>query len=199
MARIIFALDFDNLKIAERYVKKFKKHIDFFKIGFQLFTKYGPDSIKMVKNEGKEVFLDLKLFDIPEICATAVKNAAELGCYSITLHLLAGEKAVIYSKKAQIKGKPHIWGVTILSSLKGDSLKLARIGAKHNIEGFIVSGRDIEMVKGHFPDKEIVTPGIRPRGFSGGEHKKILTPEKAVKLGSNFLVIGRKIQNLQKS
>ncbi|RLD16178.1 MAG: orotidine-5'-phosphate decarboxylase [Caldiserica bacterium] len=194
MAQIIFALDFDDIKEAKRWIKRLKRYVNFFKIGYQLFTKYGIDSLKVVKDEGKDIFLDLKLFDIPEVCGKAVENAAKFVVYSITVHLLSGKKAVEYAKKSQINGYPHIWGVTVLSSLKGDSLKLAEIGAKCDVEGFIVSGEDVRRLKRKYPEKEIVVPGIRPKGTSRHTHKKVLTPEEAIKLGADFLVMGRAIR-----
>ena len=174
-----------------------KRYVNFFKIGYQLFTKYGIDSLKVVKDEGKDIFLDLKLFDIPEVCGKAVENAAKFGVYSITIHLLAGEKVIEYAKRSQINGYPHIWGVTVLSSLEGDSLKLAKIGAKYDIDGFIVSGKDVGRLRNKYPKKEIVVPGIRLKGGSKHTHKKVLTPEEAIKLGADFLVMGRAIREVK--
>ncbi len=199
MAEIIFALDFDDLNQAAELVKELKGEINFFKIGLELFIRYGPKAVEMVKNEGKSVFLDLKFHDIPVTCAKATKSAACMGCYSITIHISSGEEALKQAKMGQVNGYPHIWGVTVLSSIKeGDSIEKACLANNQNIEGVIVSGKDVQKVKNRFPDLEIVVPGIRPVDYSKkDDQKRILTPEEAVKLGADFLVIGRPIRNSQ--
>lgn len=197
MAEIIFALDFDDLREARDWVKKLKDELQVFKIGFQLFTRSGPKAVEMVKKLGKDVFLDLKVFDIPRTCSKAVESAAKLGCYSLTIHTLAGEEALREAKKGQKKGYPHLWGVTVLSSIaEGASLKRAERAYECGLEGVIVSGKDVKRVKDKFPHMEIVVPGVRPQSYNKeDDQKRVLTPLDAVKRGADFLVMGRPIRN----
>ncbi|MCP4652663.1 MAG: orotidine-5'-phosphate decarboxylase [Candidatus Omnitrophica bacterium] len=196
MAEIIFALDFNDLDRARDQVRLLKKEINFFKIGLQLFTLYGPKAVEMVKKEGGNVFLDLKLHDIPQTCALATKAAASLGCYSITIHIEAGNEALKLSKEAQIDGFPHLWGVTILSSIsQGDSVARAQQADSSRLEGVIVSGKDVQNITNNFSNFEIVVPGIRPVEYSKtDDQKRVLTPAEAVNRGADFLVIGRPIR-----
>lgn len=197
MAEIIFALDFNDLNEAVEWIKELKNEISFFKIGLQMFIHYGPAAVEAVKNEGKNVFLDLKLHDIPQTCGSATYSAAQLGCYSLTIHTLSGEEALKEAKKNQINGYPHLWGVTVLSSIKeGDSLKGAEISSRCNLEGVIVSGSDVKKVKDNFTTTlKIVVPGIRPENYlRKDDQKRVLTPSDAVKKGADFLVIGRPIK-----
>lgn len=199
MAEIIFALDFDDLNQAVEWVQQLKQEIKFFKIGLQLFTRYGPEAVKTVREQGVDVFLDLKLHDIPNTCAMAVKAAADLGCYSITIHVQAGAEALSRAKMNQDNGHPHLWGVTVLSSMEnGDSMAMARLANSQQIEGLIVSGRDIANVRKEFPGMEVVVPGIRPADYNKkDDQKRVLTPEEAVKMGADFLVIGRPIKEAE--
>ncbi|MCD6413460.1 MAG: orotidine-5'-phosphate decarboxylase [Elusimicrobia bacterium] len=195
MPEIIVALDFDDLEKARETVLLLKSEIKFFKVGLQLFTRCGKKSIEMVKSENREVFFDIKVFDIPKICAKVSEFAAKAGCYSMTIHISAGDEALRQAKKNQIGGFPHLWGVTVLSSLaEGDSLAGAATAAKLALEGVIVSGGDIKKVREEFPMLEIASPGIRPAGYGRtDDQKRILTPAGAVKSGSDFLVVGRPI------
>jgi orotidine-5'-phosphate decarboxylase len=196
VAQIIFALDYDNINEAREKVKELKSEIEIFKIGLQLFTQHGPKAVEMVKNEGSNVFLDLKLHDIPKTCAMAARAAAQLGCFAITMHIQAGAEALSEARKCQIDGLPHIWGVTVLSSIKeGDSLQRAQIANESKINGVVVSGHDVIRVREKFPELELVVPGIRPSDYiKKDDQKRVLTPGEAVKRGADYLVIGRPIK-----
>jgi orotidine-5'-phosphate decarboxylase len=196
VAQIIFALDYDNLAEAQAKVKELKNEITIFKIGLQLFTLYGPKAVKMVTNENRKVFLDLKLHDIPQTCRMAAAAAAKLGCFAITVHISAGADVLNRVKESRINGFPHIWGVTVLSSInEGNSIERAEIAQKQKINGVIVSGRDVHEVKTRFPELEIVVPGIRPSDYiKKDDQKRVLTPAQAVEQGADYLVIGRPIK-----
>ncbi len=199
MAEIIFALDFENLSEAESWVKKLKGEINFFKIGLQLFIRYGPEAVRMVQKHGAEVFLDLKIHDIPSICAKAVASAAETGCFSTTIHIAATSEALNSACAARTSGRPRIWGVTVLSSAKqGNSLDAASQAFLCGLNGVVVSGADLKKVKDSFPQLECVVPGIRPASYAlKDDQKRILTPSEAVSCGADYLVIGRPIRNAE--
>ncbi len=197
MAEIIFALDFKGLEEAETWVKKLKSEINIFKIGLQLFIRYGPQAVRMVQNKGAKVFLDLKIHDIPSICAKAVQSVAETNCFSTTIHIAAGEKALREAAGTKVNGSPEIWGVTVLSSSEaGNSLEAAETAASSSLDGVVVSGRDLALVKNRFGNLKCIVPGIRPSSYTlKDDQKRILTPAEAVKRGADYLVIGRPIRN----
>ena len=196
MAQIILALDYEQLDEALKTVRLLKDEISFFKVGLQLFTMYGPDAVKAVMSEGVEVFLDLKLHDIPNTCALAVKSAEKLGCYSLTIHTKAGIEALRAAAEIRTVQQPRLWGVTALSSITGeDSISGAQLALEAGLDGVIVSGDDTAKVKNRFPSLTIVTPGIRPSSYAKkDDQKKIMTPAMAVSSGADFLVIGRPIR-----
>ncbi|MFH1416175.1 MAG: orotidine-5'-phosphate decarboxylase [Elusimicrobiota bacterium] len=195
MAEIILALDYDDIRQAGEIVSGLKNDITYFKIGLQLFSRYGPRAVEMVKAEGKEVFLDLKYHDIPRTCRAACIAAADLGCYSATIHIQAGPEALESAQKARKNGFPRLWGVTILSSIQsGNSYAAAETADKAGLQGLIVSGKDVADIRSAFPDMDIVVPGIRPSGYlKQDDQKRVMTPSEAVENGADFLVIGRPI------
>ncbi len=198
MAEIICALDFENLSEAENLVEKLKGELKFFKIGLQLFIRYGPEAVRMVRRHGAEVFLDLKIHDIPSICAKAVASAAETGSFSTTIHIAASPEALrAASAVRKSSGQPKIWGVTVLSSAgAGDSMQAASDALSCGLDGVVVSGADLKRVKESFPNLECVVPGIRPASYSlKDDQKRVLTPSEAVCCGADYLVIGRPIRN----
>ncbi len=197
MAKIIIALDFDNLQKASTYLNSLKKEANIFKIGLQLFTRYGPRAVEMVKKEGAEVFLDLKIHDIPSISAKAVEFASEAGCYSTTVHIQAGPAALKRAVEAKKRGNPRIWGVTVLSSMpEGDSMGLAKTASLCGLDGLIVSGEDLKKVKERYPELKCAVPGIRPAGYNGkDDQERVLTPAGAVERGADYLVIGRAVRD----
>lgn len=194
MAQIILALDFTGLKEAEGMVRTLKKHITFYKVGLELFTRCGPDAVKMVKDHGCDVFLDLKLHDIPNTMAGGVAAASALGARSITLHTAAGSEALRQAKSAQSGGLPRLWGVTILSSLGGGTgIPEAERASGAGLEGVVASGEGVGAIRARFPGLEIVVPGIRPSWSLTDDQKRVLTPAEAVDGGADYLVIGRPI------
>lgn len=197
MSKLIFALDFDRLEEAAEWVELLKNEIKIFKIGLQLFTRYGPEALKMLQKQGVDIFLDLKIHDIPSISSKAVEFAADRGCYSTTLHVQAGEAALRRALSSKKKSLPRIWGVTVLSSSnKGNSLQPAKIASDCGLDGVVVSGEDLKKVKDSFPHLECVVPGIRPSSYKGrDDQKRVLTPAEAVKRGADYLVLGRAIRN----
>lgn len=212
---LILALDVEA-KVARILIQELKDTIDIFKIGSRLFTEAGPQSIDWVHAQGKKVFLDLKFHDIPLTAAEASRNITSLGVWGFTIHTSGGfamMKAVVRSVQEESvklkKIKPLIFGVTVLTSLSELELKevginfspvsqverLVLLAKKAELDGIVSSGLEIEIArKSGGKDFLIVVPGIR----SGEElkiedQKRVMTPQNAVKLGANFLVVGRPI------
>ena len=207
---IFIAIDTNKISEAKKIISKTQtQKLDIgYKFGLEFFySKYGRDFISKIKT--KKIFLDLKLNDIPMTCSNAIKSLRDLKNINyITLHANAGEetvKAVVKTAK-KINPKLRILLVTILTSVSNKSIK--KIGHTKSIielvrkqasmakacgcHGIVCSGSDLEQVKKIFKG-EIITPGIRLKGDSAGDQKRIMGPKEAFEKGSTALVLGRSI------
>ena len=216
--RLVLALDVDNFKKAEQLVGKLSDYVGVFKIGSQLFTAGGAKVVNMINEKGGKVFLDLKFHDIPNTVARAAEVATKLGVYIFNVHTSGGyemmKAAAEASKKISLAlgvRKPLILGVTLLTSINQEILEkeigikkrleeqvvhLAELAKAASLDGVVASSWEIkEIRKTCGEDFVILTPGIRPAGKSSDDQKRVMTPREAVKLGSDFLVIGRPIRN----
>ena len=171
-----------------------------YKFGLEfLNSKNGRPFLSKIKK--KIIFADLKLHDIPNTCASAVKAIKDLNVTYLTIHISSGLAALKAAKK--VSGKIKLVGVTILTSLENKALReigfnkdvkklvlhQAKLANKANLDAIVCSAQEVKIVKKVFK-KEIITPGIR---FSSktNDQKRILTPKQAYKNGSDWLVIGR--------
>lgn len=206
--KIILALDTtDNGKI-NSILSSLQDYISVVKIGFQSFIYFGHEIVKRVQDKGFEVFLDLKLHDIPNTVEKAVESAAKLKVSMLTVHITGGKEmlkqACDIAKK--ING-PKILGVTVLTSMDDNIMKelcfckqvaelvpyFASYGSKEGIDGVISSPYEIELIRRQCGNNFlIVTPGIR---FSAGldDQKRTMSPQEAIKKGADYLVVGRPI------
>ena len=207
MTQIIVALDVDTLKKQEELLKALHGTIVWYKVGLQLFTAHGKRAVEMVRRHGGKVFLDLKLHDIPQTVAHAVREAQRLGVDSVSLHLLGG--AELLRMAAEVQPRPKLWGVTVLTSMAPKDVKviapaikipalvasLAKLGWGGGLDATICSPQEVEMLKKSFPHlgMKFVTPGIRPTGAALNDQQRVMTPGQAAKLGIDFIVIGRPI------
>jgi len=186
-----------------------------FKVGLELFTAEGPALFRKLKVLRKDIFLDLKLHDIPNTVAGAVRSAYRHGVQMMTLHTSGGRemmaKAAEAAKAAADAGKgpkPILLGVTVLTSLKGSDLeevgmgsdvasqvlRLAGLAKAAGLDGVVCSPQEIEVLRREFGrELVIVTPGIRPVWAAAQDQKRIMTPAEAVAKGADYLVIGRPI------
>ena len=207
---IFIAVDTNKISEAKKIISKTQtQKLDIgYKFGVEFFySKYGREFISKIKR--KKIFLDLKLNDIPATCSKAIKSIKDLkNIEYVTLHANAGEetvKAVVKTAK-KINPKLKILLVTILTSISNISIK--KIGHTRSIKelvkkqvsiakacgchGIVCAGSDLEHVKKIFKG-EIVTPGIRLKGDSAGDQKRIMRPKEAFEKGSTALVLGRSI------
>ena len=196
----------DTISISK--VKKIIKHTQTrkLKIGYKfglefLNSKRGRSFVSKLKN--KIIFLDLKLNDIPNTCISAVKAIKDLKINYLTIHISSGLDALKAVKK--VSGKIKIVGVSTLTSLNDKKLKQtghtksvknlvikqARLAAKANLDALVCSAHEVSCIKGIFK-KEIITPGIR-LNTKINDQKRVMTPKKAFKEGSHWLVIGRSL------
>jgi orotidine-5'-phosphate decarboxylase len=195
--RLVLALDVDDFKKADKLVGKLGDYVGVFKIGSQLFTSEGTKVVNMVNEKGGKVFLDLKFHDIPNTVARAAEVATKLGVYIFNVHTSGGyemmKAAAEASKKISLDLgviKPLILGVTLLTSINQEILE-KEIGIKKRLEEQVVHLAKLACGE----DFIILTPGIRPAGKSSDDQKRVMTPREAIKLGADFLVIGRPIRN----
>ena len=213
--RLIFALDVDDYSAAEEWVKKLHQNVGLFKVGKQLFTRCGPEVVKMVQEYGGDVFLDLKYHDIPNTVAKAGVEACKLGVKIFNVHALGGEEMMrktvegvnAFCAKAGSE-RPMLLAVTILTSSTEETLRgvgidrpveemvvrLAQLAKSAGFDGVVASPKEAALIRAACGDDfAIVTPGVRPSFSTMDDQKRVTTPAEAIAAGATALVIGRPI------
>ena len=208
--KVIVALDNQNLKQIISLVKKIKSEVYGFKIGKEFFYNYGIEGYKKIYELSPNIFLDLKLHDIPNTVEKALKAIVKLKPLLSTIHISGGDEMQKVSAKLK-KNKTKILGVTILTSLNGSQTKkyynnqnvnqlvkkFALNAKKNNLDGIVCSPLEITTVRKEVGNKMlIVVPGIRLEKIQHNkkdDQKRTLTPKEAISLGADYLVIGRPI------
>jgi len=202
---LIAALDTDSLKSAGALLEKLGGAVKYYKVGSALFTAEGPAAVDLVHKHGGKVFLDLKFHDIPNTVKSAVKHAAKMGVYSVSLHLSGGADMV--KACADLENRPKLWGITILTSFDEYTLfrsgfrggidktvkLLAAMGQANGVDGVVCSPLEAHRLKAiHASQLKLITPGIRPAA-RGDDQKRAMTPAQAKAAGADFIVVGRPI------
>jgi len=213
---IIFPLDVPTEKAAMEYVELLSGSVGMFKVGLELFIRTGPELIDFIKSSGNaDVFLDLKLHDIPETVFRAMEGIADLGVAFTTVH--CGETPrMVEAAVSGAKGRVGVLGVTVLTSVSSQDIKTAGfrkpfyedltrlvieradMAKAGGCAGIVCSGQEVKIIKKTLGrDFIAVTPGIRPvwDGVKTHDQKRVVTPAIAVKNGSDYLVIGRPIRD----
>jgi len=205
--KIIVALDVPTKMEALELIEKLRDQISFFKIGLQLYTAEGPEIVRAVSSTGSQVWLDLKLHDIPNTVARAVESANRLGVRMLTIHLSGGSEMVRAATSARANNM-LLLGVTVLTSatektlreigiqdkVDDQVLRLAKLGVEAGIDGVVASPHEIKTLRRGFGNKiKIVVPGIRPSWSEPGDQRRTTTPREALEAGADYLVIGRPI------
>ena len=209
-SKVIVALDSNNINEIKNIIKKIKNEVFAVKIGYEFFLNFGLEGYKKIQDENIKIFLDLKLHDIPNTIDNAIKVIAKLNPYFTTIHISGGDEMqkITYNNKKNVK----ILGVSVLTSLdkiqtnkyynsnniKEIVSKFVRCAIKNKLDGVVCSPYEIQMInkikssiKNNFL---IVTPGIRPDTYKTfDDQKRFMTPKQAIKLGADYLVIGRPI------
>ena len=213
--RLIFALDVDNLADARGLDDRLPGHVGVFKIGKQLFTRCGPEVVRLVQERGGEGFLDLKYHDIPNTVAMAGLEALRLGVRMFNVHALGGfemmAKLVAAVDEVCPRGNPDrpiLLAVTTLTSSTEETLrqvgidrpisvmvpKLARLAKDAGMDGVVASPQEVGLIRDVCGDDFlVVTPGVRPAFASQDDQQRITTPADALRSGADYLVIGRPI------
>lgn len=208
---LILALDVPTREQAAPLLRQLRGSLRWVKIGLQMFTAYGPDYVRAVADEGFSIFLDLKLHDIPNTVAKAVESLAPLPIGMLTLHTSGGREMMAAARSAQQQTKPDLLllGVTVLTSTDAAGLaeigvstqpdaqvsRLGRLAIDAGLRGLVCSPLEVALLRSQLPaDVQLVTPGIRPAGESGGDdQKRVMSPAEAAAAGSSYIVVGRPI------
>ena len=202
---IILALDADEISKAADWINATKDSIDIYKVGLEFFLKFGASGIAELRKNGDfEIFLDLKLHDIPNTVANSVKSISQLKPKFLTVHASGGREMV--SAAALADPSIAITAVTILTSLSDEELgelgfasnaeqsavALAKIAVTAGARAIVCSPFEAGAIRSAVGDGvTLITPGVRPVGSAAGDQKRVMTPAQAIEAGANYLVIGR--------
>lgn len=208
--RLIVALDVPDAAAALELVNKLERTCRWFKVGLELFVAAGPAVLEPLVARGHSVFLDLKLHDIPNTVAGAVRSAAGMGARMLTVHALGGPAMLRAAREtaAGVADGPELLAVTVLTSMDQAQMDavglartasaevemLARMGTEAGIKGFVCSPNEVGALRALTgPEGVLVIPGIRPAGAATGDQKRVATPAEALRGGASYLVVGRPI------
>lgn len=207
--RVIVALDVADRQAALELVDRLDHLIQWFKIGLQLYLAEGNSIVEAMRAKGYSVFLDLKLHDIPNTIAGAVRSAAATGAEMLTVHAAGGPAMLAAAQEAAagVAVPPRLLAVTVLTSMDQAQLqaigvsgtpgeqvmRLAGMAHGAGVRGFVASAEEVAAMRTAFPDATLVIPGIRPAGAAVGDQKRVATPVAAIADGADYLVIGRPI------
>ncbi len=213
--RLIVALDFHNMDDVKKIVNQLGDDVNYYKVGMELFYSVGAGVVEWLKTQNKNIFLDLKLHDIPNTVAGGLCSLMNLGANILNIHAgggytmmkTAAERLKIEAEKQNIK-RPKLIAVTVLTSINQDDwqglgyqsqmkeqvVKLAALAKNAGLDGVVASPQEAKMIKEACGDDFlIITPGIRPAGAAINDQSRISTPAQALKNGATHLVIGRPI------
>lgn len=218
--RLIVALDFNNLDDAKNLVNELGDEVVFYKVGMELFYSVGAEIVTWLKEQGKKVFLDLKLFDIPNTVAGGLCSLMKLGADILNVHASGGfemmETAAL-SLRAEAERLnipcPKLIAITVLTSIDKQDwdgmgydkidmaqqvLHFAKLAQFAGLDGVVSSPQEAKMIRDECgKDFLIVTPGIRPIGSDIDDQTRISLPKYAIENGSNYLVVGRPIRSAE--
>jgi orotidine-5'-phosphate decarboxylase len=207
---IILALDTPDIEIAGNWIDATNEVIKVYKVGLEFFLTHGSEGVSKLRERGDfDLFLDLKLHDIPNTVSSATKAVSAINPRFLTVHASGGTDMV----KAAVDAAPHIaiTAVTILTSLsekslteigfQGDALssavQLAKLAVSAGARAIVTSPLEVAAIRAAIGSEvTIITPGVRPAGSDLGDQTRVMTPKQAIAAGSSHLVIGRPITSL---
>ena len=217
--RLIAALDFPTVEAAKKAVEEIGDAVAYHKVGMELYYAAGNDMIRFLKEHDKKVFLDLKLQDIPNTVASALKVEARLGVDMINVHAVGGKKMMEAAAKAVKETaeelgveRPKLIAVTILTSMDEEQfadlnykntipeqvVALAKLAKAAGLDGVVASPKEAAAIREACgPDFLIVTPGVRPAGSALDDQSRVTTPAQAFANGSTHIVVGRPIMEAE--
>ena len=208
--KLAVALDFQTAHEALDLVDRLEGSCRWMKVGLELYCAAGNALIETLRNRGLEVFLDLKLHDIPNTVAGAIRSVSNAGAGLLTLHAGGGEAMLRAAANAAAENpaSPRLLAVTVLTSMDAAQMKgvglddtpavhvlrLGRLAVACGIEGLVCSSEETIALRQELGRKPfLLVPGIRPTGTDAGDQKRIATPREAIERGASMLVVGRPI------
>ncbi len=198
---IFCALDMPDLNSAISLIHEIKPHIGGVKIGMEFFYATGNEGVKAIAEIGLPIFLDLKLHDIPNTVFGALKSLLPLKPAIINIHLAGGSTMMAKAREAvdDANSETLLIGVSVLTSLEtadteAQVLAFAQEAARQGLDGIVCSGKELPIIRKNIsPDFLCITPGIRPQSENSHDQKRTTTPQQAIEMGADILVIGRAI------
>jgi orotidine-5'-phosphate decarboxylase len=207
--RLAVALDVPSAQQALDLVARLEGTCRWFKVGMELYYAAGNTIIETLRKQNFQVFLDLKLHDIPNTVAAAVRSVTTAGASLLTVHAAGGSAMMAAAAEAACApGSPRLLAVTVLTSMDAAELstigvasspadqvlRLARLAQSAGINGMVCSPEEVATLRAETaPDTMLVIPGIRPAGSAVGDQKRIATPAETIARGASMLVVGRPI------
>ncbi len=208
--RVVVALDFPQASLAFDLVKQLDPALCRLKVGKELFVNGGPQLVERLVSLGYDLFLDLKFHDIPNTVSSACRAAADLGVWMVNVHCCGGRRMMEAASEALASRStpPLLIGVTVLTSLEEHDLaevgigstidqqvlRLARLATDCGLDGVVCSPLETRTLRRELGDGIcLVTPGIRPAESTKDDQRRVTTPADALRLGSDYLVIGRPV------
>jgi orotidine-5'-phosphate decarboxylase len=207
--RLAVALDLPSEQEAMRLVDRLEGTCQWFKVGMELYYAAGNSIVQQLRDRGFNVFLDLKLHDIPNTVAGAVRSATRAGASLLTIHASGGAAMMsAAAEAASAPGSPRLLAVTVLTSMDANQLagigitvspaeqvfRLARLAQASGIDGMVCSAEEVATLRKETgPNTLLVIPGIRPAGSAVEDQRRIATPAQAIAHGASMLVVGRPI------
>jgi orotidine-5'-phosphate decarboxylase len=205
---ILCAIDTSEMARAQSLIAATAGAVGGVKLGLEFFAAHGPDGIRKAAAGQKNVFLDLKLHDIPNTVAGAVKSALALDPLLLTVHCSGGPAMMRAAIAARGPARTRIVGVTVLTSIDDNDLaavgqsapaaaqvrRLALLAQENGLDGVVCSPQEVAMLReACSEDFLLVVPGIRPAGAAAQDQKRVQAPRDAINAGADYLVIGRPI------
>lgn len=207
--RLAVALDFPTAKAALDLVDQLSGTCQWFKVGMELYYAAGNSIVEALRNRGFNVFLDLKLLDIPNTVAGGIRSATQAGASLLTIHASGGPAMMAAAAEAATAyGSPRLLAVTVLTSMDAAQLiatgvdstpaeqvmRLAKLAQSSGVNGLVSSAEEVRTLRAELGGEALlVVPGIRPTGSEIGDQKRIATPRAAIERGASMLVVGRPI------
>jgi orotidine-5'-phosphate decarboxylase len=206
MTPIFVALDTQDVHRAAAIARDVSGVAAGVKLGLEFFCANGDEGVIRIAEHGTQVFLDLKLHDIPNTVEKAVHALAHLQPAILPVHA-AGGRAMMAAAMAAAPPQTKVVGVTVLTSLDQADLssigvegspesqveRLAALAREAGLDGIVCSGAEVAAVRASWPDGFLVVPGVRPASFDAGDQKRVVTPSEAMSDGASVLVVGRPI------
>jgi orotidine-5'-phosphate decarboxylase len=205
--RLIVALDFPDTRAALALVDRLHGATRWLKVGLELYIAEGNSLVAELKQRGYSIFLDLKLHDIPNTVASAVRAATLLGVDMLTVHAAGGPEMLTAAVQAA-ESRLALLAVTVLTSMDAIQLeatgvtgtpaaqveRLANVALACGVNGLVCSPNEVAGLRNRFGNKPLlVIPGIRPEGTADGDQRRVATPAAAIAAGASYLVVGRPI------